>query len=346
MFYFKKNFYYGNSFKRLFRMTMFGSLQRRVEERKDFIKGLTKNIFVGYSLIKTFRKETSFYSYISKSKKLFFLFSSLKKELLNKKLLDCDLFFVLKNSFFNKNLLKTNFFFSKYILFLFLLAYCVALSNFFLKKVKFFKKTINFFKKIFFLLKLNKDLTAFDFKNIFFNRNLTIYPPAKFEEILSGEYLFNDFKIKLFPAEFSENGFVKQSSVQFIKMPIIVDSFSIFKSFIYKAYFIFITNFFTFKKLQVLLSLFFFKYFLFSFLKNLKLKKAKMTKKKINFDIFFDKYVFNHFFYYAEFDKMLVLCLFIKKSQLSLKNFYKKASLKIKKIKSIKQFIAYFFVLL
>lgn len=78
----------------------------------------------------------------------------------------------------------------------------------------------------------------------------------------------------------------------------------------------------------------------------MKLKKAKVGKKKINFDIFFNGYVFNYFFYYEKFNKMLVLCLFTKKSQLGLKNFYKKVSLKVKKIKSIKQFVAYFFILL
>src|SRR6185437_7567511 len=176
------------------------------------------------------------------------------------------------------------------------------------------------------LLKLNKNLIVFDFKNIFFNRNLVVYPLAKFEEILSSENFFvNNLKAKLFLTEFSKNDFVKQSNIQLIKMPVTISGFLIYKYFIYKMYFIFIINFFLFKKLMILLIIFFFKYFLFKFFKNFKLKKAKIGEKGFNFDIFFNKYIFNYFFYYEKLNKMFVLCLFIKMSQLGIRNFYRKA---------------------
>jgi hypothetical protein len=174
MFYFKKSFYYGNSFKRFFRMSIFGLLQKREEERKDFISGLTKNIFIGYSSIKVFKEKICFHSYIPKSSK-FVLLSNLKKNsIFSKKNFNFKLFF--SNNFFLKQILINNnfFFFLKYILFLFLFWYLILLRIFFLYKFNsfFLLKFNNFFKKNFFFFKLVKTLAIFNFRINYLNRQL------------------------------------------------------------------------------------------------------------------------------------------------------------------------------
>jgi hypothetical protein len=112
----------------------------------------------------------------------------------------------------------------------------------------------------------------------------------------------------------------------------------IFKNFIFKIAYTYFVSFFVFKKLQILLSIFFYKYFIFKFFKKLSLAGSRPTVK---FNTFFSKFAIEYSFYYKILNHFINIIFFLKVFLRSFKSF---TVVIFKRKNTIRKFNTQFFI--